>query len=92
VRDNLVQQLINGGHPRIVVLEGDYEGKGGLYLKHRHEGIDLDIVYLEKTLALVQFLWGKAVTLETIVDTKKVVYESFDGLVSRRQSPRTGGE
>ena len=92
VRDNLVQQLINGGHPRIVVLEGDYEGKGGLYLKHRHEGIDLDIVYLEKTLSLVQFLWGKAVALETVVDTKKVIYESFNGLVSRRQLPRTGGE
>ena len=84
VRDNLVQQLINGGHPRIVVLEGDYEGKGGLYLKHRHEGIDLDIVYLEKTLALVQLLWGKAVALETVVDTKKVIYESFNGLVSRK--------
>lgn len=92
VRDNLVQQLINGGHPRIVVLEGDYEGKGGLYLKHRHEGIDLDIAYLEKTLALVQFLWGKAVALETVVDTKKVIYESFNGLVSRQQLPRTGGK
>ncbi len=88
VRDNLVQQLINGGHPRIVVLEGDYEGKGGLYLKHRHEGIDLDIVYLEKTLALVQFLWGKAVVLETVADTKKVIYESSNGLVSRRQLPK----
>lgn len=89
VRDNLVQQLINGGHPRIVVLEGDYEGKGGLYLKHRHEGVDLDTVYLEKTLSLVQFLWGKAVALETVVDTKKVIYESFNGLVSRRQAVRT---
>jgi stage V sporulation protein R len=88
VRDNLVQQLVNGGHPRIVVLEGDYEGKGGLYLKHRHEGIDLDIVYLEKTLALVQFLWGKAVALETVVDSKHVIYESFNGLVSRRQLPK----
>ena len=88
VRDNLVQQLVNGGHPRIVVLEGDYEGKGGLYLKHRHEGIDLDIVYLEKTLALVQLLWGKAVALETVVDSKNVIYESFNGLVSRRQLPK----
>lgn len=85
VRDNLVQQLTNGGHPRIVVVEGDYEGKGSLYLKHRHEGIDLDITYLEKTLTLVQFLWGKAVALETVVDTKKVIYEAFNGLVNRRQ-------
>ena len=92
VRDNLVQQLVNGGHPRIVVLEGDYEGKGGLYLKHRHEGIDLDLVNLEKTLTLVQSLWGKLVVLETIVDSKKVIYESFNGLVSRHQVTRDSGQ
>lgn len=86
VRDNLVQQLVNGGNPRIVVLEGDYDGKGGLSLKHRHEGVDLDIVYLEKTLALVQFLWGKPVVLETVVDSKIVIFECANGLVSRRQS------
>jgi len=89
VRDNLVQQLVNGGHPKIVVIEGDYEGKGGLYLKHCHEGIDLDIMYLEKTLTLVQFLWGKSVALETIVDGKKYVYESSSGMVSRRLAIRT---
>ncbi len=83
VRDNLVQQLVNGGHPRIVVIEGDYEGKGGLFLKHCHEGIDLDIIYLEKTLVLVQLLWGKSVALETVVDKKKFIYESSNGTVSR---------
>ncbi|HEY8908947.1 MAG TPA: SpoVR family protein [Desulfosporosinus sp.] len=88
VRDNLVQQLVHGGHPRIIVLEGDYEGRGGLYLQHRHEGVDLDIVYLEKTLNLVQFLWGKSVVLETVIDTRKVTFVCFNGLVSRRQEGR----
>ncbi|SPF33155.1 fragment of stage V sporulation protein R (part 2/2) [Candidatus Desulfosporosinus infrequens] len=90
VRDNLVQQLVNGGHPRIVVLEGDFEGRGGLYLKHRHEGADLDIVYLEKTLSLVQFLWGKSVGLETVVDAKKVIFECSNGMVSHHQKTKTG--
>ncbi|MGC7872364.1 SpoVR family protein [Desulfosporosinus sp. SYSU MS00001] len=85
VRDNLVMQLVNGGNPRIVVQEGDYEGKGGLYLKHCHEGVDLDVVYLEKTLTLVQFLWGKSAALETVVDGKPYIFEVSDGLVSRRQ-------
>ena len=91
VRNNLVKQLVNGGHPRIVVSEGDYEGKGGLYLKHCHEGIDLDIVYLEKTLTLVQFLWGKSVALETVVDGKTYIYESSNRIVSRRMVAKTDG-
>ena len=85
VRDNLVQQLVNSGNPRIVVQEGDYEGKGGLYLRHRHEGLDLDVIYLERTLSLVQSLWGKPAVLETQLDGKTVIFEAADGLVSRRQ-------
>lgn len=83
VRDNLVKQFVNGGHPKITVVEGDYEGKGGLYLRHCHEGIDLDVVYLEKTLSLVQYLWGKPAALETIVDSKKYIYQAPNGMVSR---------
>jgi len=85
VRDNLVQGLVNCGHPRILVVDGDYEGKGALYLRHAHEGVDLDVLYMEKTLALVQFLWGKSVFLETRLDDKQVLYECSNGTVTRRQ-------
>ena len=91
VRNNLVKQLVNGGHPKIVVREGDYEGKGGLYLRHCHEGLDLDIVYLEKTLALVQFLWGKPAVLETSVDGKPYIYQAANGMVSRHLLNKTEG-
>lgn len=85
VRNTLVQQLVNGGHPKILAIDGDYEGKHILYLRHAHEGIDLDIVYLERTLLLVQKLWGKAAMLETMIDGKKVLFESHNGSVSRKQ-------
>lgn len=88
VRNNLVQQLVNGGHPKIVVEDGDYEGKRTLYLRHAHEGQDLDIVYLEKTLLLVQSLWGKAVAMETVVDGKKILFECQNSSVSRKQLVR----
>lgn len=88
VRDNLVKQLIHGGHPRILALDGDYEGKGGLYLKHEHEGLDLDQVYLEKTLGFVQNLWGKTVYLETIIDGKKVLFECHNNMVTRKNLSR----
>ncbi|MDI6878129.1 MAG: SpoVR family protein [Desulfitobacteriaceae bacterium] len=83
VRDNLVQGLEHGGHPRIVAVDGDYEGKGALKMRHCHEGLDLDLVYLEKTLALVQYLWGKPIYLETVYDSKKVLFECNNGLVTR---------
>src|SRR5690606_28239494 len=84
VRDNLVKQLEHGGNPRIMIMDGDYEGKGGLYLAHAHEGVDLDIVYLEKTLLLLQPLWGKGVYLETKVDGKKVLFECTNNTITRK--------
>lgn len=84
VRDNLVKRLVNGGNPRILVTDVDYEGKGGLYLYHVHEGVDLDIVYLEKTLMLVQRLWGKGVYLETVVDGRRILFESQNNMLSRK--------
>ncbi|AHF06747.1 SpoVR family protein [Desulfitobacterium metallireducens] len=92
VRDNLVQQLVNGGHPKIVVTDGDYEGKRILYLRHAHEGMDLDIVYLEKTLLLVQKLWGRIAVLETVIDGKKVLFECQNGSVSRKHLSRQANE
>jgi len=84
VRDNLVKSLYNGGNPKIVAVDGDYDGKRMLYLRHVHEGVDLDVYYLEKTLALVGYLWGKGVILETILDNKKVLFECNHGSVTRK--------
>ncbi|MDW8370215.1 MAG: stage V sporulation protein R, partial [Geminicoccaceae bacterium] len=36
-----------------------------LYLRHEHDGRDLDIASAEKTLAHVRTLWGHKVHLET---------------------------
>ena len=67
VRDQLVMSRINGGHPYIVVKDGDYRKNGELYLLHQYEGIELDIKYLEKTLPHVYALWGRNVYLETVI-------------------------
>lgn len=85
VRDNLARQLVHGGSPTIFVSNGDYEDKGGLLLRHCHEGLDLDLIYLEKTLAHVQYLWGKRVYLETLMDKKKMIFECYNGQVTKTQ-------
>lgn len=78
VRDQLVYSRVNGGFPYLVVENGDYEGKGDLYIKHQYEGIELDIKYLEKTLPYVQQLWGKRVHLETVVEDRPALF-TYDG-------------
>jgi stage V sporulation protein R len=78
VRDKLTARLFNGGFPYIVVEDGDYQESGHLYLRHCHEGIDLDIPYLEKTLPHINKLWGKTVHLETSIEDKKIIF-TFDG-------------
>lgn len=85
VRDGIVTKLVNGGNPYLLVEDGDYQGNGHLLLKHRHEGVDLDTYYLEKTLPYVFNLWGKTVHLETILEGRTITF-SFDGTKNMRSS------
>jgi len=78
VRDGLVRNLYNCGYPHIVVENGDFGKRGEIYLKHMHEGMDLDVYYLEKTLPHVFKIWGRPVHMETVVDGKEVLF-SYNG-------------
>ncbi len=78
VRDQMVANMTNFGFPVIEVLDGDYNGNRELYLRHRYEGIELDIEYAKKTLEHVYTLWGRDVHLETVVDGEPLVLH-FDG-------------
>lgn len=84
VRDGLVYLLTNCGYPYILVEDGDFQKNGELYLKHSHDGRDLDIIYLEKTIPNVYKLWGRAVHLETIVDGKRMLYSYSGDKVSKK--------
>jgi len=53
-------------------------------LKHRYEGKELDISYLEKTLPYVYLLWGRPVHIETIIEAKEVIF-SYDGKKNKRR-------
>src|SRR5215467_833911 len=78
VRNQLVGNMTNFGFPYIEVADGDYDGNRELYLKHKHEGVDLDVKYARKTLEYVQKLWGRQVHLETILDGEPIVMH-YDG-------------
>ncbi len=78
VRDRLVKEFLHGGLPIIEVADGDFHRRGELYLIHRHEGTDLDLLYAERTLEHVRLLWGRPVHLETISENRKLIL-SYDG-------------
>ncbi len=78
VRDTIVANMTNFGHPYLVVDNGDYRGNRELYIKHLHEGQDLDLHYAEKTLQHVYLLWGRPVHLETVYENKRILL-TYDG-------------
>lgn len=78
VRDTLVANMTNFGCPYIEVIDDDYNGNRELYLKHRYEGVELDLKYARKVLEYVQQLWGRTVHLETTSDNDNKVLH-FNG-------------
>ncbi len=78
VKEKLLFQLTNFGQPSISVEDGNYENRGELFLRHRHEGIDLKIDYSKDTLRNLQTIWGRPVHVETAVDKRKKLF-SYDG-------------
>ena len=84
VRDSLVASMVNSGFPYIVVQDGDYGKRGELYLHHAYEGAELDVYYLERTLPHVYKLWGRPVYLETVLDSKKVLFNYSGEKVSKK--------
>ncbi|MDI3256389.1 MAG: SpoVR family protein [Kyrpidia sp.] len=82
VRDTLVSERVHGGLPTLVV---DGESAGGeLVLRHRYEGVPLDLKHLKKALGHVRRLWGRDVHLDTVVDERSVRFTAApDGVRSR---------
>jgi len=78
IKQKLLYRLTNFGQPFVYVEDGNYGNRGELYLRHRHESVDLRIDYARDTLRNVHKIWTRPVHLETIVDDKKRLI-SFDG-------------
>ncbi|MCI1859156.1 MAG: SpoVR family protein [Sporolactobacillus sp.] len=83
VRDQLVSMRVNGGFPYIVVVDGDYQGRGELLLQHRYEGIELDVPDMEGVLKYLVRLWGKPVHLRTVIEDHPTLFSCEKGEVRR---------
>ena len=78
VKEKLLFQLTNFGHPIISVVDGNYKNRGELLLKHEHDGVDLREDYSKETLKSLYKIWGRPVNIETILEGVPKVL-CFDG-------------
>lgn len=68
VKETLIRNVGMGSIPVIMIHDADYGQRRALYLKHDHDGRDLQLEYAEKTLEHLQTVWGREVLLETLVN------------------------
>ncbi len=71
VKETLIKSVGTGSIPVIKVDDADFGHARTLYLKHSHDGRDLQLEYAEKTLAFVHRLWGHECLLETTLQGKR---------------------
>jgi stage V sporulation protein R len=78
IKEKLLFRLTNFGQPFIYIEDANYNNRGELYLKHRHEGVDLKMDYARETMRNLHKIWTRPIFLETILDEKRRLL-SFDG-------------
>jgi stage V sporulation protein R len=71
IRDNLIKSVGTGSIPVIKVEDADFGKNRTLYLKHYHDGRDLQLEYADHTLRHVAQLWEREVVLETSINGKE---------------------
>ncbi len=68
IKQQLLFQLTNFGHPIINVVDGNFRNRGELLLKHSHEGKDLKHDYACETLKRLFNVWRHVKVIETLSD------------------------
>jgi stage V sporulation protein R len=78
VKETIIKNVGASSFPVIKVDDADFGQNRTLYMKHSHDGRDLQLEYAEKTMAYLQKLWGREVVLETTLDGKRSLLCSND--------------
>lgn len=78
IKKQLLFQLTNWGQPIIEVVDGNFENRGELLLKHLHEGVDMQPDYMYETMKNVFHLWTRPVNVHTLMEGEEKIYR-WDG-------------
>jgi stage V sporulation protein R len=83
IRDLIIRSFSHSLIPKIEVRNGNYKGKGSMYLQHKHTGVDLDTRYAVETMKHIYNLWGETIFLETKVGNEHSVLEVREKTVKK---------
>ncbi|QDU95501.1 SpoVR family protein [Lignipirellula cremea] len=78
VKQQLLFNLTNRGRPQISVVDGNFRNRGELLLEHTFVGVELKMSYAHDTLKNMYSLWGRPVSIRTVLDDT-VTLLGFDG-------------
>jgi len=78
IKEKLLFSLTNMGQPYVTVVDGNFENRGELYLKHRHDGVDLRMDYAKATLERVFSIWSRPVHIQTVMGDSLTLL-TYDG-------------
>ena len=78
VKQKLLAQIANLGHPAISVVDANGGNRGELVLHHDHQGVDLDPGYTRAVLANLHAIWKRPIAIRTRGEDKAIVAR-FDG-------------
>ena len=63
----------------------NFENRGELYLKHRHDGVDLRMDYAKATLERVFNIWSRPVHIQTVMGDSFALL-SYDGSTHKERT------
>ncbi|NIM19451.1 MAG: SpoVR family protein [Candidatus Latescibacteria bacterium] len=85
IKERLLFNLTNLGHPYISVVDANYDNRGELYLKHRFDGVELRIDYAKATLENIFKVWNRPVHVQTVIG-ENIAILSYDGSNHRERT------
>ncbi|BAU47620.1 stage V sporulation protein R [Sulfurifustis variabilis] len=74
IKQTLLRNVGMGTVPVIRIVDADYRHNRALLLRHEHDGRDLEMEYVEKTMGYLYQLWGRPVLLETRLKDASVTF------------------
>ncbi len=78
IKDKLLFQLTNFGNPFIYVEDANLDNRGELFLRHDHQGVDLDLEKSRETLRSLFRVWRRPTAIATQIDGRPTLLR-YDG-------------